>query len=147
MQSAAQHNGKQAVITDFDKGKGRYTLQLKDGENLSVKPANMQQMVDNVKVVDMQSKPELNGQTGLLIDFNDEKGRYHVQLKDGKTLSLQPHNLVVPSKTRGEVQGLSKDEYNGKVGKVTGFAEEAKRYLLELPGAQVLKIKPENLKI
>ena len=40
------------------------------------------------------SKPELNGQLGIALSFDDDKGRYAVALVGGTSVALKPANLV-----------------------------------------------------
>ncbi len=48
----------------------------------------------DVVIEGLQSKPELNGQTGRAVVFADDTGRYHIRLdSDGSTVALKPSNL------------------------------------------------------
>jgi hypothetical protein len=48
-----------------------------------------------VCITNLESKPELNGQHGLAVAFDDSKGRYNVKLeRDGAFVSLKPTSLM-----------------------------------------------------
>ena len=38
-------------------------------------------------------KPEMNGQEGVLLMFDEAKGRWQVKLNSGKVLEVKPENL------------------------------------------------------
>jgi len=46
-----------------------------------------------VRIVGLKAKPELNGQEGTLMKFDESKGRWQTQLSSGKTLEVKPDNL------------------------------------------------------
>ena len=46
-----------------------------------------------VVISGLNSRPELNGTTGSIIGFNEEKGRYEVGLPSGEKIRLKPSNL------------------------------------------------------
>eukprot|EP00670_Eutreptiella_braarudii_P001243 CAMPEP_0174294956 /NCGR_PEP_ID=MMETSP0809-20121228/43182_1 /TAXON_ID=73025 ORGANISM="Eutreptiella gymnastica-like, Strain CCMP1594" /NCGR_SAMPLE_ID=MMETSP0809 /ASSEMBLY_ACC=CAM_ASM_000658 /LENGTH=162 /DNA_ID=CAMNT_0015396813 /DNA_START=1 /DNA_END=486 /DNA_ORIENTATION=+ len=97
LQSAAQHNGKVASVVDYDAGAGRYTVQLNDGTNLALKPTNLTQIV-NAQIYGLKSQPELNGASGKVVRWDEDKGRYEVNVPShNKSLSLQPANVVLPT--------------------------------------------------
>ena len=51
----------------------------------------------NVKIIALVARPDLNGRIGSVMDFNAERGRYNVKAH-GETIALKPVNLaVVPS--------------------------------------------------
>merc|ERR1719428_1976655 len=47
-----------------------------------------------VRVAGLQAKPELNGQEGSLLEFNEQEGRWQVWMHDGSGKLLRPTNLV-----------------------------------------------------
>merc|ERR1719498_43063 len=47
----------------------------------------------NVVIHGLRNAPEKNGDFAIVMDFDDSKQRYVVQLDDGATLSLKPQNL------------------------------------------------------
>ena len=95
LKGAPQHNGKEGVIQSFEQAKGRYVVALGDGTQVSLKQDNVQQQVEGCEVLGIQSKPELNGQIGTVLDFDAAKERCHVRL-GGKTASLAAANIILP---------------------------------------------------
>ncbi|KAL1515530.1 hypothetical protein AB1Y20_002152 [Prymnesium parvum] len=51
---------------------------------------------ERVRVCDLQSKPELNGQIGTVLGWDGAKGRYNVNITSGGVLALKPTNLRRP---------------------------------------------------
>lgn len=47
----------------------------------------------------LQSRADLNGQTGLVVTYVEEKGRYKVRIKDGSSIAVKPENITVVPKT------------------------------------------------
>eukprot|EP00928_Gymnodinium_smaydae_P033008 TRINITY_DN23762_c0_g1_i1.p1 TRINITY_DN23762_c0_g1~~TRINITY_DN23762_c0_g1_i1.p1 ORF type:complete len:712 (-),score=148.44 TRINITY_DN23762_c0_g1_i1:180-2315(-) len=46
-----------------------------------------------VRIVGLKAKPELNGTSGVLIQFDEAKGRWQTRLETGKVLEVKPDNL------------------------------------------------------
>eukprot|EP00053_Salpingoeca_punica_P011950 m.106655 g.106655 ORF g.106655 m.106655 type:complete len:183 (-) comp15818_c7_seq1:372-920(-) len=146
LSSRPELNGQEATITGFDGGRGRYVVELLNGESLSLKPENLHQKVSNVKLVGLSKRPELNNTTATILTYHD--GRYNVQPSGGSSassvLSLKPGNCVLPNGTIVTVVGLQKGtEHNNHNGRVLSFDDVAGRYLVDIGGHQ-LKLKPEN---
>ena len=150
LQDAAEHNGKVGVFSGYDDHKGRYVVELPrgDGERIersvSLKPTNLTQLVQGVEVTGLENKPQLNNVKGEIIGFQDP-GRYMVKLQNGNAVGLQPQNVILPKGTRAMTQLLSKEEFNGKWGKVVDFDREALRYTVAFQDGKQIKIKLENL--
>lgn len=145
LQGAAQHNGKEGVVTGYDEAASRYEVNVGDGDtSLRIKGENLLQL-PTCKVINMQSRPELNGTSARVTGFDETLNRYHVSL-NGQMAALQPQNLVLPSATRARVIGLkSQPHWNGQVGKVLSFDSEKCRYLIQMTEQQQLSVKLENL--
>ena len=47
-----------------------------------------------VAINGLVAKPELNGRTGTVVSFNDDKGRYCVELDDNSSFMIKPCNLL-----------------------------------------------------
>eukprot|EP00854_Cymbomonas_tetramitiformis_P026124 gene26124-32003_t len=144
--SAAAQNGKTGTIKDYDVHKERYQVKLSDSDTLAVKIANVLQQVQ-VQITGVESKPEFNGNKGKVIGFDESSNRYQVQLADGRAIALQSVNLVFSENTRVQIQGLSKQELNGKWGKIASFEDAAGRYVVEISRDQSFKLKPENCRL
>jgi hypothetical protein len=41
------------------------------------------------------AKPELNGRTGTVVSFDDDKGRYCVELDETYTVMIKPSRLAI----------------------------------------------------
>jgi len=81
----------------------RYIVQLDDGEQLSVRPQNLQQLVPGVVLTglsdgDASEGPSLNGKSGVLLKFDANKERYNVRLTAvRRTVAVKPENIVLPA--------------------------------------------------
>mmetsp|Transcript_56212 Transcript_56212/g.133957 ORF Transcript_56212/g.133957 Transcript_56212/m.133957 type:complete len:356 (+) Transcript_56212:110-1177(+) len=145
-----EHNGKQGSVAGWDQDRGRYTVDLGDGNTLALRPSNLTQVVQ-VEITGIESQPTLNGQKAEIIGYDDQTNRYKVKLKtkmeNGRDVaSLSPSNLILPVGTRAVVQGLEKKpELNGQMAKIIEFDATALRYTLQCQNGSQIKIKLENL--
>lgn len=73
-----------------------------------------------VKVVGLKSKPELNGQEGILKDFDQKSGRWPVLLTDGTQKLFKEDNLELPLAEDDEDK---KDRAKAKAAKVEAKAK------------------------
>ena len=62
---------------------GRLLLQHAAGEPLIVAGGT-------VRISGLKSRPELNGQRGVVVSFHTASGRYHVKLDSGEMVALRP---------------------------------------------------------
>ena len=46
-----------------------------------------------VRLQGLKMKPEMNGQEGVLLMFDEVKGRWQMKLNSGKVLEVKPENL------------------------------------------------------
>ena len=46
-----------------------------------------------VRLQGLKMKPEMNGQVGVLLMFDEAKGRWQVKFNSGKVLEAKPENL------------------------------------------------------
>merc|ERR1719478_933137 len=129
LQSQPQLNDERATVRGFDAAKGRYLVEIDEGaQTLSLKRANVQQLVPRARVRGVESKPELNGAART------------------QAVSLQPQNVVLPAGVCVRIEGLVKGEqYNGEHGTIASFDEESERYVVRLVGEKQLKLKTENV--
>jgi len=161
LQGAAEHNGKEGQIVGYSEAKGRYTVLLPDGKDedveIAVRPQNVTQLVNGVEVVNLESKPALNGAVGEIIGCRISENvdddcplRYVVRLITSKQVAaLMPQNLLLPVGTWGvRLFGLSKADLNDQRGKILEVDRDAGRYTIilspESEGRQV-KVKFENV--
>ena len=107
-----------------------------------------------MQLYSLKAKPELNGQRGVVVDFNADSERCKVTLEDGRrNLMLKPENLIpmIPIGARVELHGLkAKPELNGQRGVVVNdFSADSGRCQVKLEGSidgrRSLMLKPGNL--
>mmetsp|Transcript_36785 Transcript_36785/g.93747 ORF Transcript_36785/g.93747 Transcript_36785/m.93747 type:complete len:374 (+) Transcript_36785:27-1148(+) len=148
LQSAQEHNGKTGKVKGFDEGKGRYSIELDDDTVLSLRPGNLTQQC-RVKLVGIDSMPELNGQSATVLNFNEQQGRYTVKLSakvNGRdAVGLKAEHIILSKGTRVIVQGLSSEQFNGQMAQITAVDEEAARYTVQCQNGKSIKIKYENV--
>ena len=147
--NAPERNGDQGVIQRFNLSTDRYVVNLEDSEQpMSLKAANLLQHV-HVKIHDITSQPELNGQTGTILTWLSSKERYNIHVSNlKKVVSLKPANVVLSTGTVGQICGLrSKPELNGKWGTIKDWIRESNKYDVQLSAQQVVRIKVENVRV
>jgi thioredoxin len=143
LQSAPQHNGKEAVVVGFEGT--RYQCQLPDGEIVALKPANVRQT--GVLVTLLPAAATYGGAPGgqaRLMGFDEETHEYAVVDELTHTSrSLPPECVLLPPGTRATTAQLSDSSRNGVRVKVLSFDHEAGRYaaLCKSDGSQ-WKLKP-----
>lgn len=146
LKSAAEHNGKGGIIRSYDVSKSRYVVELKGGPTLRLAKKNVQQQVHDVKIRGIQSKEELNGQTCIIINYDETKDRYSVKLTAGKApMRLKHENVVLPKGTCVRLRNLSSAKWNGTYGKIVKFDDESGRYDVKCSPTQIIRLKPENV--
>ena len=86
-----------------------------------------------------------NGKSGKVRGFEQQRGRYQVQLDDGSNLSVRPENLTQLCTV--SVHGLtSKPELNGSSGRIVGMDSTSGRYVVIVQAAAptVVRLQPSN---
>jgi|EP00927_Polykrikos_kofoidii_P061062 curved DNA-binding protein CbpA len=145
---APEHNGRSGRVAGWDSAKGRYEVEIgDDSQSLSLRPRNVTQ-VCNVQLVGIESQPELNGQTGTILNYTDP--RYSVRLRkkmeNGRdVVGLQPANVILSKGTCVVVQGLVNEQFNGAMGQIKEIDSEAGRYTVECQNGRSIKIKFDNV--
>ena len=83
---ADRHNGQLGLVVDYDGFSGRCTVVLQGGPKedeeevtIAVRPENLTQVLP-VEIFGVGSRPELNGQLGILVGYNDLKEQYAVSV-------------------------------------------------------------------
>eukprot|EP00929_Paragymnodinium_shiwhaense_P115390 TRINITY_DN8422_c0_g1_i1.p1 TRINITY_DN8422_c0_g1~~TRINITY_DN8422_c0_g1_i1.p1 ORF type:complete len:152 (+),score=48.29 TRINITY_DN8422_c0_g1_i1:72-527(+) len=100
LKNRADLNGQWGVCQgDFDEASGRIEVVTSSGETVAMKPSTLWHSPllkgTPVRVIGLQSKPELNGQVARVVELQDpESGRWMVELADGTAMKLQPKNIV-----------------------------------------------------
>ena len=78
--NAAERNGDTAEVLAFDGAKERYVVRLDDGQSLSLKPQNLQQIVRGCTLTGIEAEGgQLNGKSGTLLGYRPEKDRYAIR--------------------------------------------------------------------
>jgi len=147
LKGAPEHNGKSGKIQSWDESKGRYEVDIDGDAPLSLKPVNLTQ-VCSAEVVGLESKPEMNGQTGEVFNYNEDTGRYMVRLTvAGSTVpvGLQPCNCILRQGTRVVVTGLSNEAFNGQMARIESIDRAAARYTVQCQNGKQIKIKYDNV--
>merc|ERR1712113_349971 len=138
-QSGAEHNGKEGEIIGYSEAKGRYVVHISGGDDeiveLALRPQNLTQLVNGVEIVNLESKPGLNGAVGEIMgckvpevsdDPNENPFRYVIRLVTSRqVVALLPQNVLLPIGTWGvRLCGLSKAELNDQRGKIIEVDKE-----------------------
>eukprot|EP01043_Picozoa_sp_COSAG02_P009702 COSAG02_NODE_332_length_24474_cov_23.190949_12_plen_483_part_00 len=110
----SEYNGHIGINRGFDSSRGRYVVELADGRQIAVKPANVDEVQaglnnddvdeenkmlqvdvgDRVELVGLVKAAGQNGKTGVLRNIDEDTGRFVVELEDdGKMLAVKPQNL------------------------------------------------------
>lgn len=146
LNGAKQHNGRIGKVKFYDDSKGRYTVDvgLESGP-LALRSSNIQQLIQNVEIVGIASKPEYNGKLGNISSYKD--GRLIVQVAGGRAMALKGDKIIVPNGTRVTLQNLSTEKYNGIQGNVLEYDRTAGRYTVQTSGGQNIRVKRENCKL
>ncbi len=148
LRSAPQLNGARARIVRFDALQQRYTIQLdRGGEALSVRRENVLQRLE-VELTGVSSQPQLNGQLGRLDGFDEESGRYLVQVQ-GKVAALLVIHIILPTGARVKLSGFvgTGATYNGLVGTVVSVDRTARRYVVQVPEGSRLSVGAEHVQL
>mmetsp|Transcript_52758 Transcript_52758/g.98795 ORF Transcript_52758/g.98795 Transcript_52758/m.98795 type:complete len:357 (+) Transcript_52758:99-1169(+) len=145
LSSAKEHNNKTGQITRFDVARGRYQVRLEGGASISVRAENLTQLC-TVSVHGLTSKPELNGLPGKIVGVDTTSRRYIVMVQAAAptVVRLQPANCILSSGTCVRLQGLSRQELNGKRAQICEVDVCGGRYEVQLPEGRSVRVKFEN---
>lgn len=139
-------NGYPGIITNFNQLKNRYDVKLSDEMTISLKPNNVVPLVSKIKLNNITSDTFLNGKTGDITGWDEDSGRFTVDLFIGRTISVKPENIIWPKETLVHIDKLNKSpQYNGQCGRILKF--DGDRYMVNLSKHEVLKVRPENISI
>jgi GTPase Era involved in 16S rRNA processing len=113
---AAEHNGKTAAVLEFHESNQRFTVQLLDAseKSIRVKPTNLQVVKAiaglDVELVCGMGMAKHNGKCGTIVRGPDARtGEYMIKLHGGASLALQPINLTlaIPNFTAAKLEWVS----------------------------------------
>merc|ERR1712124_185153 len=98
------------------------------------------------EVTGLVNKPELNGRSGDIFNYDRSKNRY-MDLIDvpGSALSLHPGNCILKPGTSIVIDGLSRQECNGQKARIVSIDRKAGRYTVECENGSQIKIKYESV--
>lgn len=91
--SANYLNEKQGVILSYLPDKERYNIQV-EGKRMALKPDNVR--VPNgcaVKIDGLNGAQKWNNKWGTIMEFDEEAGRYVIQITDQQQLRVRPPNI------------------------------------------------------
>jgi curved DNA-binding protein CbpA len=99
-----------------------------------------------VSLKGLRSKPERNGDRGVIQQYNQQNGRYLVQLEDSdEVMAVKPANLLQHVHVR--IYGLeAKPELNGKTGTIIAWNPNSERYSIYVMAvSKAVSLKPQNV--
>jgi len=94
----------------------------------------------------LRSKPERNGDRGVVQQYSRQNGRYVVQVEDSEeTMAVKPSNLLQHVHVR--LHGIeSKPDLNGKTGTIIAWNPNAERYsIYVMANSKAVSLKPNNV--
>jgi hypothetical protein len=154
LKSIAHLNGTRGHVYDFDSTKERYDVcDVINKTRHLVKFENIKQHPE-VKIEGLQSRKDLNGKKGLVLEFDKHKERWLIQV-DQESVSLKRDNVVFLHGTFCKIVGLrSKTELNNeyatirwKVDPADTLKKDQVRYDLHLANGDTVRVKPENIEL
>ncbi len=139
-----QINGERGIVHDYDSNKDRYIIKLYNGNLLSLKFENIQQLTD-VRIFNLKTKKELNNKLGKLIKYDDKKNKFIIEL-NGNIYSLNPENIIINKDTCVKLHGIkSQPLLNNKCGRIQNFNFQDNRYTIIIENNRRINVKPENI--
>ena len=85
---------------------------------------------------------------GMLLDVDEEAGQYTIELPDSTVIQRPRADVVMPEGTWLQLAGLQqKPELNGQCGAVQSFNRADGRYEIRLGSGDVVRIKPQNVRL
>jgi thioredoxin 1 len=143
---APQHNGLKGSVAAYNPLKGRYIVKASahdgsDSRELSLKRANILQLISATLVS--------SGESATLDGVGTSPGLYSLTVKkDLSSVELPTVEFTLTPGFRCEVAGLvGAAQYNGKVGEVVSFDEDAGRYVVQVATNKQLKLKKDNVRL
>jgi hypothetical protein len=150
LERAPEHNGKTGQVAGFDEPRGRYDVVLEEGSGgsgttLSLRPQHISELCE-VEIVGLASKPELNGRTGDVFNYDEDAGRYQVLLQvPPSAMSVQRGNCVLKQGTCVVIKGLSTEKFNGQMAQIVGVDRSQARYTLRCQSGEQIRVKYDKV--
>lgn len=186
--------GLQGTLQSFVPAQGKWRVQLEGGPELLLPESHLEargqspqspaivelssqggegqlRPGQHVRICQLKAQPWLNGEEGVLMDFDPELSRWKVHMKDGSGKALRAENLEVveasakdvPESVRqGElslenhfrpgqlvrIRGLkAQPELNGKDGVLLDFDSEQGRWRVHMSDGSGKALKPQHLEL
>ena len=84
----------------------------------------------------------------MLLGVDEEAGQYTIELPDSTVIQRPRADVLLPEGTWLWLDGLQqKPELNGQCGAVQSFDRAAGRYGIKLGSGDVVRIKPQNVRL
>ena len=99
-----------------------------------------------VSMKGLRSRPERNGDRGVVQSYNPQTGRYAVQIEDSdEIMAVKPSNLL--QHVHATLHGIeSKPQLNGKSGTIIAWNANAERYsIYVMSESKAVSLKPNNV--
>jgi curved DNA-binding protein CbpA len=145
LKKAMEHNRKTGTVISWDASRWRYEV-LVEGKNLSFKPENLTQGCAR-EFTRLESRPDLNEQTGEIMEYDDESGRYMVQLRNSTvTMKVRPQNCILNEGTPVILKDLSKAQVNklqnyGQLAYIKSIDRAEESYSVQRQDGKQIKVK------
>ena len=82
------------------------------------------------------------------MDVDEEAGQYTIELPDSTVIHRSRSDVVLPEGTWLRLDGLQqKPQLNGRCGAVRSFDRASGRYEIRLSSGDVVRIKPQNVRL
>lgn len=145
LKNTPAHNGKTGRITNFDESRARYEVAIESGAKIALKPQNLTQQC-TIEVVGLVNKPELNGNSGDIVNYDEDTGRYLVLLHQPTlALSLERRNCLLKMGTCVVVQGLSQTKFNQQMAQIVNVDRAAARYTVQCQNGEKIAVMYEKV--
>lgn len=140
LERAPEHNGKTGQIAGFDDSRLRYDVAVEGSNTMSLRPQNITELC-GVEIAGLESKPELNGRSADIFNYDDRSGRYQVLLQEPPTaMSVQRGNCILRPGTCVFIQGLSTEKFNGQMAQIISVDRSQARYTLRCQSGAEIRV-------
>ena len=84
----------------------------------------------------------------MLVDVDEKAGQCSIELLDSTVIQRPWADVVLPEGTWLRLKGLQqKPQLNGQCGAVQSFDRASGRYAIRLASGDVVRIKPQNVRL
>mmetsp|Transcript_70316 Transcript_70316/g.131533 ORF Transcript_70316/g.131533 Transcript_70316/m.131533 type:complete len:366 (+) Transcript_70316:87-1184(+) len=140
LQQAGHHNGKLGEVAKFDDSRSRYDVSI-EGEVLALRANNITQLLE-VEIIGLAQKPQLNGSTAEIFNYQEEGDRYMVLPRgQSQAIALHPANCILKEGTCVTLRNLSNNKYNGQMAVITAVDRAGSRYRVRCRGSDEIAVR------